>query len=1186
VYVTGYSYGSGTDRDYATIRYSASDGSQTWVSRYNGPDNSYDRAYAIAVDNSGGVYVTGCSIGSATSYDYATIRYSASDGSQTWVSRYNGPDNSYDLAYAIAVDNSGGVYVTGISHGFVTSIDYATIRYSASDGSQTWVSRYNGPDNNYDYAQAIAVDGSGNAYVTGYSPGLGTSTDYATIKYDANGNQQWVARYNGPSNADDIAYAIAVDGSGNAYVTGNSPGSGTGYDYATVKYSVSGGSQTWVSRWNRACASEFGQKVAFDANGYVYACGYGQGSIGNYDYITIKYSPTTGEALWVRYYNGLGNGDDQAYAIAVDNSGGVYVTGTNTGSGTSYDYATVKYDANGTLQWVARYNGPGNSSDYAYAIAADGSGNAYVAGRSYGSGSGDDYATIKYDANGNQQWVARYNGPGNSADYAQAIAVDGSGNAYVTGYSPGLSTSTDYATVKYDANGNEQWVARYNGPGNGTDVAIAITVDGSGSAYVTGGSAGTSMDYATVKYDVNGNQQWVARYNGPGNFVDVARGIAVDDLGNAYVTGYSGGSGFVYDYATVKYDASGNEQWVARYNGPGNSYDGAYAIAVDNSGGVYVTGYSTGSGTGYDYATLMYNGANGNQLDCKRYTGPGANSDEALSIATGPDGAVAVTGHSYVPGQYDNIVTIKYLGLRPDVGVTEILEPSGVIDTLSEIPQATVHNFGTSDFDLTAWFEIRYGTSDGTVQYLQSAPVYGLGSVDQTVAFPLWDVPNNQEGLYYAKSWTVLDGDIDETNDTARSMFMVKAQPQSGLVDWTEWPDVPAGPQGRVVQHGAAMATDPDGRYAYLLKGNNTCEFDRLDAAMFSWSALDPIPELGRDNEPRTVKEGGTLAQVGGKFYATKGGNCLEFWEYDPAAAQGCRWTQKADVPAGAAGVHSGASATGVSIGINRYVYFLKASATFEFYRYDVANDNWQAMATAPGPEGQEFKTGSSISFDGTDTIFALKGIFNKFYAYSVATNTWSGKPDLPPGPNNKQAKGGAAICHHLRHTYCLKGSNSQEFWIFHCDDNAWRESTDVPLGAHKTRVQDGGALVYCRQSRYLFATKGNCLEFWAFGRLSNFGTQSDEVVDLDAAVKRLALEVSPSVTNSRARVRYALPKAGSVGLKLYEVTGRCAAVLRNGWCEPGRYTAAVDAGSLARGVYILKLQSDAGSLTRKVVIE
>jgi len=102
----------------------------------------------------------------------------------------------------------------------------------------TWVRRYNGPSGTGgDYASAMAVDGAGNVYVTGYSTDPGASVfSYATIKYNSNGDTLWVRRYKGPGSNSDTPRAIAVDGTGNVYVTGYSPGSGTGNDYATIKY--------------------------------------------------------------------------------------------------------------------------------------------------------------------------------------------------------------------------------------------------------------------------------------------------------------------------------------------------------------------------------------------------------------------------------------------------------------------------------------------------------------------------------------------------------------------------------------------------------------------------------------------------------------------------------------------------------------------------------------------------------------------------------------------------------------------------------------------------------------------------------------------------------------------------------------------------------------------------------------
>jgi uncharacterized delta-60 repeat protein len=427
---------------------------------------------------------------------------------------------------------------------------------------EEWVARYDGPISSGDLSFAITTDSNGYIYITGRSEGDGTGMDFVTIKYDPNGTQLWAARYNGPADWTDWPFEIAVDSQGNVYVTG-------------------------------------------------YSCDQGPYGIIDPDYATIKYDPE-GNELWVARYDGPpgpGNSHDSSRAIALDSTGNVYVTGNSKGIETNYDYATIKYDQNGTELWVARFDS-GGGPDSAYDMAVDSAGNIYV------TGSSGDYATIKYDPDGNELWVARYDGPDNGPDSAYALEVDESGNVYVTGDSGppdpgGLYLMKDYATVKYDTNGSQLWVARYDGPGNFWDSSEDIAVDHSGNVYVTGRSAQNSIepynfDFTTVAYDPSGNQRWVRRFNGPGNGDDMGRDVKVDPTGKIYVTGWSTGIGTDRDFTTIAYDPSGNELWKVNYNGPGNGMDIARAMNIDTSGDVYVTGYSTGIGTGYDMTTIKY----------------------------------------------------------------------------------------------------------------------------------------------------------------------------------------------------------------------------------------------------------------------------------------------------------------------------------------------------------------------------------------------------------------------------------------------------------------------------------------------------------------------------------------------------------------------------------------------------
>lgn len=436
---------------------------------------------------------------------------------------------------------------------FLQFIFFSTLPVLAQTVDTAWVRRYNGQIDSSDVAHAVAVDGAGNVLVTGStydSAGL----NYTTIKYSPSGDAVWVRKYNGPGSGDDVANDLTVDDSGNVYVTGRS---------------------------------------------------YAASSLD--DYATIKYSPA-GNTLWVRRYNGPGNSTDEAQDIAVDGDGNVYVIGYSFGSGTDFDYATIKYSPTGDTLWVRRYNTSSILPDYAYGLAVDGNSNVYITGHSYGAGTSADYATIKYSPTGDTLWVRRYDDPGNFNDFALSLAIDDSGNVYVTGYTADTITIFDYTTIKYSPTGNILWVRSYNGPANGIDVGTAIVVDNAGQVYVTGRSVGngTSFDYATIKYSSAGNTLWVRRFNHSVNGVDAAEDLAVDDSGNVYVTGLSDGGGSYFDYLTIKYSSTGETLWVKRYNGPGNSDDQAHALAIDNSGNVYVAGRSTGVGTNFDFATIKY----------------------------------------------------------------------------------------------------------------------------------------------------------------------------------------------------------------------------------------------------------------------------------------------------------------------------------------------------------------------------------------------------------------------------------------------------------------------------------------------------------------------------------------------------------------------------------------------------
>jgi len=441
-------------------------------------------------------------------------------------------------------------------------------------------------------------------------------------------------------------------------------------------------SQEWLRTYtNTANGANFLTSAVMDASGNIYIVGSSEGPGTSYDFATVVYT-SEGAMKWVQRFNGAANGQDWAYAIGVDQVGDVYVTGRIEIWAPDYAIATVKYSAAGVQQWSKTFQGPGDFFDAAYSLAIDNQNNVIVSGITYDDSSFYDYCTIKYDPEGNLIWSKIFDGPGNSADYEKALCVDALGNIYVTGSSVSSVTpgAEDFATIKYDSAGNVLWISRYNGPDNYTDEPHDIAVDAQGNVYVTGFTSRNSTgyyDYATIKYNSNGDSLWVKRYIMAGN--DVATDLELDRFGNVYVTGYSRGDNANYDYLTIKYNSAGNQLWSQRYPAPGNGDNYCWSVAVDSSGGVYITGGSYGNGTINDIATIKYN-TQGDEQWLRRYNGPANNADNGIKVLLDDRGATYVAG------------TSTQSGIAPDFTVIKYSQATGVSSSVNSNPPTYVLN--------------------------------------------------------------------------------------------------------------------------------------------------------------------------------------------------------------------------------------------------------------------------------------------------------------------------------------------------------------------------------------------------------------------------------------------------------------------------------------------------------------
>lgn len=661
IYVTGYNAAGYSESDMVTIKYNSA-GQYQWAKIYYNPSVAYshERGKCIATySNAGQNYIYAAGEVSYVGYTQYIILLKYDElGNQKWYKGIFLASFGYNhILKKVTADASGNVYVTGS-----TTDKMILVKYDSSGTQKIYTTYDNPPGYTFGQGNDIKVNSLGEIFIAGqvrdgsnlviptltkFDPNgviqyrkfftgnylgdnyskvvLGNSfnvyigfsgiNDYGISKLNFAGDTLWTRRYNGNLNSNDNFNALAVDAAENVYATGRV--NGLYGDIGTVKYDSSGNFQ-WVKTYAgpNGWADE-GRDIKLDASGNIFVAGSIEASVGQ-KYLLLKYNPS-GNLLWSREYDFAVNDYEDAIALTIDINGDPAATGS-CGYITISDYATIKYNSSGTLQWAKKYNASQTSTDALNSIAADKWGNVYAIGRIRSGQVGDEIQIIKYNSAGVKKWEYAKGGISeNVEDAGNAIVVDNNGYIYYTGtmHSTFAGNKREVWCAKLDSNGNS--VIGYPGGwyfgGAGNDEGVEIALDTSNNFYVGYNSeiSAGNVKFGVKKFLTSGTSQWTYGYSGSGSGIDQLRDMKVDKDGNVYLLGNTASALSGINIVIIKINSSGTMQWINTYNGTANGDDDARSVDVDLSGNVYICGSGLNTGTGNDIIAVKYN-PSGNQI--------------------------------------------------------------------------------------------------------------------------------------------------------------------------------------------------------------------------------------------------------------------------------------------------------------------------------------------------------------------------------------------------------------------------------------------------------------------------------------------------------------------------------------------------------------------------------------------
>ncbi len=836
---------------------------------------------------------------------------------EVWKSQYSaGGTTCFGKRIALSPDSAVVVAVTYADA--VGKRSLAMLKYSTRTGDTLWTTRWLG-DSMADSSRvwAMAVDDSGNIFAACYTA-VGLNWDWLTLKYLPDGTLAWAARYD--NGGFDVPLCILPDGRGGAFTAGSSTTTTGWVDATAIHYNASGDS-TWFFRIDGpAHVRDHFWALAPGPDGSVYAAGDITITTENaYDWLVVRFD-SLGDTLWTRTYDGTSSGNplienDVVVTLTTDAFGNCYAVGKAGEAGEWVNAVTLKYAPDGTQEWLHSFDWGSAGTEAASHIGVDSFGNVYVGG-CVDEGDGWDMLvySLSQDSMPSLRWRRRFNyvNAGDD-DSLTGMAVDGSGNVYLTGLSNTTNLDIEWWTLKLSPWGDTIWSVT-NGQLDTDNAPYGLVLDERGDVYVTGyetPSGSQPEQAATVRYTENDvgvvriampadtfrlgatvtPRAWVRNYGGM-----MERSFPVRlDIGSLYTDAENVDSIPPFDSVLVRFTSLRIEERalgthpMACYTMLSQDKERVNDTVRSRLTGVAVWEQLASLPAGPKNKDIKDGGALGFFPDTLVFAFKGNNTTEFYAFNT-------------LRGAWQAKESIPAIGRS---GSKKRVKAGGRLagDTIGHVYALKGNN------SLEFW---RYSVAADSWKQMDDMPFGASNKKAKGGAVLVYVPPQNR--LYAAKGAGTLEFyTFDVARDTWLPRTSVPAGPanrklKDGTVaafdglstiylmkgstyefwsynvysdSWTKRPDLRnsrLSSKKKKMKKGAGMAFDPQFRRAWTMKGGKLIEFWFFDAAGDSWHETDdlfPMPPLGR-----APYAGGDLCYGAGKVYAFRGNKTRDFYRY------------------------------------------------------------------------------------------------------------------------------------------------------------------------------------------------------------------------------------------------------------------------------------------------------------------